>query len=103
MDSLTRDGQGRQQGQQQGRGRDNKARAGSKAASLRAVPLEAPAQDSVMEPTAEDINNTNPGGGRVGSVYDNFDTGNNTPRGALQYSPITLHSAQRAYDDSMRA
>ncbi len=45
----------------------------------------------------------NPGGGGVGTIYNDFDTGNNTPRGGPPVQPDNSPiPPQRAYDDSMR-
>jgi len=88
-------------GAQQGKARDNKARAGGKAAGC---------ERSVGGPAK--IGDGTYGGGYttrilaadVSAAYDNFDTGNNTPRGGPPVQPD--HSPippQRAYDDSMRA
>jgi len=102
MDSLTRDGQGRQQGQQQGRGQGQQGQGGQQGGQAASGPVGGPGA-RLGDGTYGGYNNTNPGGGRVGSVYDNFDTGNNTPRGGPPVQPD--HSPippQRAYDDSMR-
>jgi hypothetical protein len=100
MDSLTRDGQGRQQGRGQGQ-QGQGGQQGGQAAS-----------GSVGGPGARiggGNNNgggyrySNPGGGGVGTIYDNFDTGNNTPRGGPPVQPDNSPiPPQRAYDDSMR-
>jgi hypothetical protein len=70
--------------------RDNKARAGSKAARLRAVPLEAPAQDSVMEPTAEAITTRILAADVSAACTTILIQAITHPAGALQYSPIAL-------------
>jgi hypothetical protein len=103
MDSLTRDGQGRQQGQQQGRGQGQQGQGGQQGGQAASGPVGGPGARLGDGTYGGGYNNTNPGGGRVGSVYDNFDTGNNTPRGGPPVQPD--HSPippQRAYDDSMR-
>jgi hypothetical protein len=102
MDSLTRDGQGRQPGQQQGRGQGQGQQGGQQGGQAAGGPMGGPGA-RLGDGTYGGYNNTNPGGGRVGSVYDNFDTGNNTPRGGPPVQPDNSPiPPQRAYDDSMR-
>ena len=103
MDSLTRDGQGRQQGQQQGRGQGQQGQGGQQGGQAASGPVGGPGARLGDGTYGGGYNNTNPGGGRVGSVYDNFDTGNNTPRGGPPVQPDRSPiPPQRAYDDSMR-
>jgi hypothetical protein len=102
MDSLTRDGQGRQQGQQQGRGQGQQGQGGQQGGQAAGGPVGGPGA-RLGDGTYGGYNNTYGGGGRVGSVYDNFDTGNNTPRGGPPVQPDNSPiPPQRAYDDSMR-
>src|SRR4030081_64267 len=98
MDSLTRNGQGRQQGQGQG-GKQGNQQAGQAGGGPGGA-----AGARLADGTYGGGNrNTNAGGGRAGSVYDNFDTGNNTPRGGPPVQPDNSPiPTQRAYDDSMR-
>jgi hypothetical protein len=98
MDSLTRDGQGRQQG----RGQGQQGQGGQQGGQAASGPVGGPGA-RLADGTYGGYGNTNPGGGRVGSVYNNFDTGNNTPRGGPPVQPDNSPiPPQRAYDDSMR-
>jgi hypothetical protein len=96
MDSLTRDGQGREKGQQQGQG-------GQQGGQNASGPVGGPGAHMGNGNDGGRYGNTNPGGGNVGTVYNNFDTGNNTPRGGPPVQPDNSPiPPQRAYDDSMR-
>jgi hypothetical protein len=96
MDSLTRDGQGRQQGQGQGQG-------GEQGGQNASGPVGGPGARIGHGTSGGPYGNTNPGGGNVGTVYNNFDTGNNTPRGGPPVVPDNSPiPSQRVYDDSLR-
>jgi hypothetical protein len=102
MDSLTRDGQGRQQGQQQGKGQ-GQGQGGQQGGQYGSGPVGGPGA-RIGDGTYGGRNgNTNAGGGNVGTIYNNFDTGNNTPRGGPPVQPDNSPiPPQRDYDDSMR-
>jgi hypothetical protein len=102
MDSLTRDGQGRQEGQQgKGQGQGQDGQQGGQAAG---GPGGAPGARLGGGAYGGGYRDSNPGGGgRVGSVIDNFDTGNNTPLGGPAVRPDNSPvPPQRAYEDGMR-
>jgi hypothetical protein len=100
MDSLTRDGQGRQQG----RGQGQQGQGGQQGGQAASGPVGGPgARIGGGNNNGGGYRYSNPGGGGVGSIYDNFDTGNNTPRGGPPVQPDNSPiPPQRAYDDSMR-
>ena len=105
MDSLTRDGQGRQQGKGQGQGQGQSGQQGGQQGGQAAGgPIGGPGArmgDGAYGGGYRDSNSG--GGGRVGSVIDNFDTGNNTPLGGPAVRPDNSPvPPQRAYDESMR-
>ena len=88
MDSLSRDGQGRRQGQTGGQNGGG--------------PAGAPGARIGGGAYGEGFRNT-PGGGGVGDLYGNFDTGNNTPRGGSAVQPDNSRiPPQRAYEEGMR-
>jgi hypothetical protein len=100
MDSLTRDGQGRQQG----RGQGQQGQGGQQSGQAASGPVGGPgARIGGGNNNGGGYRYSNPGGGGVGAIYDNFDTGNNTPRGGPPVQPDNSPiPPQRAYDDSMR-
>jgi hypothetical protein len=100
MDSLTRDGQGRQQG----RGQGQQGQGGQQSGQAANGPVGGPgARIGGGNNNGGGYRYSNPGGGGVGTIYDNFDTGNNTPRGGPPVQPDNSPiPPQRAYDDSMR-
>ena len=100
MDSLTRDGQGRQQG----RGQGQQGQGGQQSGQAANGPVGGPgARIGGGNNNGGGYRYSNPGGGGVGTIYDNFDTGNNTPRGGPPVQPDTSPiPPQRAYEDSMR-
>jgi hypothetical protein len=100
MDSLTRDGQGRQQG----RGQGQQGQGGQQGGQAASGPVGGPgARIGGGNNNGGGYRYSNPGGGGVGAIYDNFDTGNNTPRGGPPVQPDNSPiSPQRAYDDTMR-
>jgi hypothetical protein len=100
MDSLTRDGQGRQQG----RGQGQQGQGGQQSGQAASGPVGGPgARIGGGNNNGGGYRYSNPGGGGVGAIYDNFDTGNNTPRGGPPVRPDNSPiPPQRAYDDSMR-
>jgi hypothetical protein len=100
MDSLTRDGQGRQQG----RGQGQQGQGGQQSDQAANGPVGGPgARIGGGNNNGGGYRYSNPGGGGVGAIYDNFDTGNNTPRGGPPVQPDNSPiPPQRAYDDSMR-
>jgi hypothetical protein len=100
MDSLTRDGQGRQQG----RGQGQQGQGGQQGGQAANGPAGGPgARIGGGNNNGGGYRYSNPGGGGVGTIYDNFDTGNNTPRGGPPVQPDNSPiPPQRAYDDSMR-
>ncbi len=109
MDSLTRDGQGRQQGQQQGKGQGQgqgqgqSGQQGQQGGQGASGPVGGPGARIGGGNNGGGYRYSNPGGGGVGTIYDNFDTGNNTPRGGPPVQPDNSPiPPQRAYDDSMR-
>src|SRR5712692_5148201 len=107
MDSLTRDGQGRQQGQQQGKGQGQGqgqgGQQGQQGGQGASGPVGGPGARIGGGNNGGGYRYSNPGGGGVGTIYDNFDTGNNTPRGGPPVQPDNSPiPPQRAYDDSMR-
>ena len=105
MGSLTRDGQGRQQGQKVARAKaqGGQAKAGSRADRLPAVLLAAQVQESVVVPTVEAIATPIPAAEVWPLLRGNIDTGNNTPRGGPPVQPDNSPiPPQRAYNDSMR-
>jgi len=102
MDSLTRDGQGRQQGQGKGQGQGGQ-QGGQQGAQYGSGPGGSPGARIGDGTYGGRYGNTNPGGGNVGTIYNNFDTGNKTPRGGPPVQPDNSPvPPQRAYDDSMR-
>jgi hypothetical protein len=100
MDSLTRDGQGRQQG----RGQGQQGQGGQQSGQAASGPVGGPgARIGGGNNNGGGYRYSNPGGGGIGAIYDNFDTGNNTPRGGPPVQPDNSPiPPQRAYDDSMR-
>jgi hypothetical protein len=105
MDSLTRNGQGRQQGQQQGKGQGQgqSGQQGQQGGQGANGPVGGPGARIGGGNNGGGYRYSNPGGGGVGTIYDNFDTGNNTPRGGPPVQPDNSPiPPQRAYDDSMR-
>jgi hypothetical protein len=106
MDSLTRDGQGRQPGQQQGKGQgqgQGGQQGGQQGSQTGGGPGGAPGARIGGGIYGGNYGNTYSGGGRTGTIYNNFDTGNNTPRGGSPVQPDNSPiPPQRAYDDSMR-
>src|SRR6266853_61064 len=105
MDSLTRNGQGRQQGQQQGKGQGQgqSGQQGQQGGQGSSGPVGGPGARIGGGNNGGGYRYSNPGGGGVGTIYDNFDTGNNTPRGGPPVQPDNSPiPPQRAYDDSMR-
>jgi hypothetical protein len=100
MDSLTRDGQGRQQGKGQGQ----QGQGGQQSGQAASGPVGGPgARIGGGNNNGGGYRYSNPGGGGVGAIYDNFDTGNNTPRGGPPVQPDNSPiPPQRAYEDSMR-
>jgi hypothetical protein len=110
MGSLSRDGQGRQQGQGQGKGQGqgqgqgqskNGQQGGQQAGQMGSGPVGGPGGGRIGG--AYGGFRDNPGGGGVGTIYNDFDTGNNTPRGGPPVQPDNSPiPPQRAYDDSMR-
>jgi len=106
LGSLSRDGQGRQQGQQggQGQGQGQQGQGGQFGANQGGwSPNGGPGARIGGGGNAGGFQNTNPGGGGAGTVYGNLDTGNNTPRGGSPVQPDNSPiPPQRAYDDSLR-
>jgi len=112
MGSLSRDGQGRQQGQGQGKGQgqgqgqgkngqQGGQQAGQQGGQMGNGPVGGPGGGRIGG--AYGGFRDNPGGGGVGTIYNDFDTGNNTPRGGPPVQPDNSPiPPQRAYDDSMR-
>jgi hypothetical protein len=101
MDSLTRDGQGRQLG----RGQGQQGQGGQQSGQAANGPVGGPGAriGGGNNNGGGGYRYSNPGGGGVGAIYDNFDTGNNTPRGGPPVQPDNSPiPPQRAYDDSMR-
>jgi hypothetical protein len=100
--SLSRDGQGRQQGQGQ-QGGQGKGQGGQQAGQRGSGPVGGPGARMGDGTYGDGFRNTNPGGGPYGDVYGNFDTGNNSPRGGSPNPPDNSPvPPQRAYDDSLR-
>ena len=102
--SLSRDGQGRQQGQgQQGGQGQGQGQGGQQAGQRGSGPVGGPGARMGDGTYGDGFRNTNPGGGANGTVFGNFDTGNNTPRGGPPVQPDNSPvPPQRAYDDSLR-
>jgi hypothetical protein len=103
MGSLSRDGQGRQQGQGQGKGQaGQQGGQQGQGGQMGSGPIGGPGA-RIGGGTVGGGFRDNPGGGGAGTIYNDFDTGNNTPLGGPPVRPDnTPIPPQRAYDDSMR-
>ena len=107
LGGLSRDGQGRQQGQGQGQGQQGgQGQNGSQQYGRNQgawSPNGGPGARIGGGDNAGPYGNTYNGGGAYGTVYGNLDTGNNTPRGGPPVQPDNSPvPPQRAYDDSLR-
>ena len=118
LGGLSRDGQGRQQGQQgqgqqggQGQGQGQQGGQGQNGGQQFGRGGNQGAYSPNGGPGARmgggDNNGqygyNNGGGGAYGTVYGNLDTGNNTPRGGSPVQPDNSPiPPQRAYDDTLR-
>ncbi|MBZ5661676.1 MAG: DUF4175 domain-containing protein [Acidobacteriia bacterium] len=115
MGGLSRDGQGRQQGQgqqangqgggQQGgqQGGQGGQQGGQQNGQMGGGPGGGPGARIGGGNNYGYGYRTNPGGGAYGDLYGNYDTGNNTPRGGAPVQPDNSPiPTQRSYDDSMR-
>jgi len=100
LGSLSRDGQGRQQGGRgQGGGQQGNQQSGNQGAWS---PNGGPGA-RIGGDNGTGYVNTYPGGGSTGTLYGNLDTGNNTPRGGSPIQPDTSPiPPQRAYEESLR-
>ena len=115
LGGLSRDGQGRQQGQGQGQGQQGGQGQGQQGGQGQNGGQQyGRGQQGGWSPNGGpgarmgggDYNgpygNTN-GGGAYGTAYGNLDTGNNTPRGGSPIQPDNSPvPSQRAYDDTLR-
>jgi hypothetical protein len=108
LGGLSRDGQGRQQGQGQGQGQQggqgqNGSQQYGRGNQGAWNPNGGPGARIGGGDNAGPYGNTNNGGGAYGTVYGNLDTGNNTPRGGPPVQPDNSPvPPQRAYEDTLR-
>ena len=107
LGGLSRDGQGRQQGQGQGQGQQGgQGQGGGQQYGRGNQGSYSPNGGSGARIGGDNggaYGNTYAGGGANGAVYGNLDTGNSTPRGGSPVQPDNSAIApQRAYDDSLR-
>jgi hypothetical protein len=112
LGGLSRDGQGRQQGQgQQGGGQgqgqtqgQGQGQGGQQSAQRGSGPGGAFGARMGDGTYGDGYRSGNyGGGGNNGTIYGNFDTGNNTPRGGPPVRPDNSPvPTQRAYDDTLR-
>jgi hypothetical protein len=112
LGSLSRDGQGRQQGQGRGQGQQGEQGQGQNGSQQYGRGGNQGAWNPNGGPGARigggadsgPYGNTNNGGGANGTVYGNLDTGNNTPHGGVaapSNSPPVFD--QHSYDDTLRS
>jgi hypothetical protein len=102
LGGLSRDGQGRQQGQGQ-QGGQGQGQGGQQAGQRGGGPVGGPGARIGGGDNGAAYGNMNNGGGAYGTVYGNLDTGNNTPRGGPPVQPNNSPvPPQRAYDDTLR-
>jgi len=101
MGSLSRDGQGRQQGNGQGQAQGQQGQGGQGEGA--SGPVGGPGARTGGGAYGGAYPDVNPGGGGYRNMYGGMDTGNNTPRAG---SPVQPDNApvppQRAYDDTVR-
>jgi hypothetical protein len=107
LGGLSRDGQGRQQGQGQGQGQQGGQGQGGGQQYGRGQGSYSPNGGPGARIGGGDnggaYGNTYAGGGANGTAFGNLDTGNNTPRGGSPVQPDnSAVPPQRAYDDSLR-
>jgi hypothetical protein len=107
LGGLSRDGQGRQQGQGQGQGQQSGQGQGGGQQYGRGQGSYSPNGGPGARIGGGDnggaYGNTYAGGGATGTAFGNLDTGNNTPRGGSPVQPDnSAVPPQRAYDDSLR-
>jgi hypothetical protein len=108
LGTLTRDGQGRQQGQGQGQGQQGGQGQNGGQQYGRGQGAYGPnggpgARIGGGGDNGAAYGNTYNGGGNYGTLYGNLDTGNNTPRGGPPVQPDNSPvPPQRAYDDTLR-
>ena len=108
LGGLSRDGQGRQQGQGQGQGQQggqgqNGSQQYGRGNQGAWSPNGGPGARIGGGDNGGAYGNTNNGGGAYGTVFGNLDTGNNTPRGGPPVQPDNSPvPPQRAYEDTLR-
>src|ERR1700724_1285240 len=107
LGGLSRDAQGRQQGEGQqggqGQGQGQGGQNGQQSGQRGSGPVGGPGARMGDGAYGDGYRNANPGGGANGTAYGNLDTGNNTPRGGPPVQPDNSPvPPQRAYDDSLR-
>jgi hypothetical protein len=108
LGGLSRDGQGRQQGQGQGQGQQggqgqNGGQQFGRGNQGAWSPNGGPGARIGGGDNAGPYGNTYNGGGANGTVYGNLDTGNNTPRGGPPVQPENSPvPPQRAYEETLR-
>lgn len=111
LGGLSRDGQGRQQGQQgQGQGQGQQGSQGQNGGQQYGrgnqgawSPNGGPGARIGGGDNGGNYGNTYNGGGNNGPLYGNLDTGNNTPSGGPAVQPDNSPvPPQRAYDDTLR-
>jgi hypothetical protein len=108
LGGLSRDGQGRQQGQGQGQGQQggqgqNGSQQYGRGNQGAWSPNGGPGARIGGGDNGGAYGNTNNGGGAYGTVYGNLDTGNNTPLGGPPVQPDNSPvPPQRAYEDTLR-
>ena len=108
LGGLSRDGQGRQQGQGQqasgqGQGQAQGQGGGQQMGQRGSGPGGAFGARMSDGTYGDAYRNGNVGGGANGTIYGNFDTGNNTPQGGAAVQPDNSSvPTQRAYDDTLR-
>ncbi len=108
LGGLSRDGQGRQQGQGQGQGQQggqgqNGGQQYGRGNQGAWSPNGGPGARIGGGDNGGAYGNTNNGGGAYGTAFGNLDTGNNTPRGGPPVQPDNSPvPPQRAYEDTLR-
>lgn len=108
LGGLSRDGQGRQQGQGQGQGQQggqgqNGSQQYGRGNQGAWSPNGGPGARIGGGDNSGPYGNTYNGGGAYGTAYGNLDTGNNTPRGGPPVQPDNSPvPPQRAYDETLR-